>query len=257
MMKGIFCILIDTELLWGRKDIDYSKFIEKTKGERLIIKKLLALFKKYNIPVTWAIVGKLYEGTDPLWSGKDIISWIKKDKIHELGSHTYSHEIINQISAKQANDEFAKNKALSFVFPRNKIKYLDLLKKNGFKSYRGKDKSEHELLIPRIPPTGKIKITKNLVQIPSSMYFVSARGIRKYISLFNLRYIKSKLGINRAIKKQEIFHLWFHPIDFADNTKPLLKELEEILKYVSDKRNNGLLEIKTMEQIAKYEKPLE
>src|SRR5260221_3796464 len=107
-MKGTFCISIDTELLWGRKDLDYSKFIEKTKKERIIIKRLLALFKKYNISVTWATVGKLYEGNDPLWSGKDIIKSIKKDKIHELGSHSYSHEIFTNISLSIAENEIKK-----------------------------------------------------------------------------------------------------------------------------------------------------
>src|SRR6266478_1850693 len=101
MKKGIFCISIDLELLWGRKDLDYSKFINKTKKERNIIKKLLALFKKYNIPTTWATVGKLYTGKNPLWSGKDIVKLIKNQKIHELGSHTYSHEIITDISKEE------------------------------------------------------------------------------------------------------------------------------------------------------------
>ncbi len=251
MKKGIFCISIDLELLWGRKDLNYSKFIEKTKKERTIIKKLLALFKKYNIPVTWATVGKLYEGTDPLWSGKDIIKWIKTDKIHELGSHTYSHEIMSEISKEKAEVEIKKNLSKSFVFPRNKIKYLEILKKYGFKSFRGKDKIEYELLIPRTPPTDKAKITKGLIEIPSSIYFVSGRGLRKYIP-FGLRFLKSRLGIEQAIKKGEVFHLWFHPIDFADNSDALLKEFEQILKYADEKRKENLLDIKTMKQIAKY-----
>ncbi len=250
MTKGIFCISIDLELLWGRKDLDYSKFIEKTKRERSIIKKLLALFKKYNIPVTWATVGKLYEGNDPLWSGKDIIKLIKKEGIHELASHTYSHEIMSNISKEKAEKEIKNNLSKSFVFPRNKISHLELLKKYKFKSYRGKDATQYELLIPRIPPTGKIKIIKKLVEIPSSMYFVSSRGVRNYIP-YGLRLLKSKLGIRNAIKNNEIFHLWFHPIDFADNTNSLLREFEQILKYADKKRSKKLLEIKTMEQIAK------
>ena len=250
MKKGIFCISIDLELLWGRKDLDYSKFVEKTKQERTIIKKLLTLFTKYNIPVTWATVGKLYEGNDPMWSGKDILNSIKKERIHELGSHTYSHEIINEISKKEAEIEIKKNLSKSFVFPRNKIKYLEILKKYGFKSFRAKDKSEYELIIPRIPPTKRPKITEGLVEIPSSMYFVSARGIRKYVP-FGLRLLKSKLAINTAIKKKEIFHIWFHPIDFVDNTTSLLKELEQILKYADKKRQKELLDIETMQEIAK------
>lgn len=255
MNKGILCISIDTELMWGRKDLDHSKFVNKVKKEREVIKKLLRLFNKYNIPVTWAIVGKLYETGNSLWSGKDIISWIKDEKIHEIASHSYSHEDFSQISKTEAREELKKNKANSFVFPKNHINYLSLLKENNFKAYRGKDKSEFELLIPRIPPTGKVRLKNKLIEIPSSMYFVSARNIRKHIP-FGLRFYKSKLGINRAISKKEIFHLWFHPIDFVDNSNSLFMELENILKYANQKRVKGLLTIKTMKQIT-YEKSLE
>lgn len=250
MKKGMFCISIDTELLWGRKDLDHSKFVTKVKKERDIIKKLLNLFNKYNTPVTWAIVGKLYEKGDLLWSGVDIIQSIKQAKIHELASHSYTHEDFTKISASEAKIEFSKPKAYSFVFPRNHIAHLPLLKKAGFSTYRGRDKSEYELLIPKVPPTGTCRQRQGLIEIPSSMYFVSARGIRSYIP-FGVRYQKSKLGINQAINRKEIFHLWFHPIDLVDNSANLLSELEMILKYAHKMRQNKLLEIKTMEQIAK------
>ncbi len=249
MNKGVFCISIDFELLWGRKDLDYSKFIEKTKKERSVIKKLLNLFKKYNVSVTWATVGKLYESGDKLWSGKDIIDSIKKDKIHELASHSYSHEDFSKIPKTQAAKEYHFPKGVSFVFPRNKIAHLDLLKGNGFKNYRGKDMSEFELLLPRIPATGLPKLSRGLIEIPSSMYFVSARGIKKFIPQ-GLRLLKCKLGINRAVKQKQIFHIWFHPVDFVDNSKGLIKEFEEILKYASKMRSEDLLEIKTMKQIS-------
>ncbi len=248
MNKGIFCISIDTELLWGRKDLNYSSFIEKTKKEREIIKKLLKLFKKYNIPTTWAIVGKLNEGKDPLWSGKDIIKLIKSYKNQEIASHSYSHEDFSQISKEKAIKEIKKNKSDSFIFPRNKIKFLEILKKYGFTSYRAKDKSEFELIMPRIPPTGRPRKKKGLIEVPSSMYFVSGRGIKKYIP-YGLRLLKSILGINHAVKKKEIFHLWFHPVDFADNTEELLKEFEEILKYAHKQRLKNKLEIKSMREI--------
>ncbi|CAN5347072.1 hypothetical protein BH10PAT1_BH10PAT1_6030 [soil metagenome] len=249
MKKGIFCISIDVELLWGRKDLDYSKFINLTKKERIIIKKLLKLFKKYNIPATWAVVGKLYENGDKLWSGKDIIDLIKKNKIHELASHSYSHEDFTKISKNIAEKEFKKPLAFSFIYPRNHIAYLDLLKKNGFKAYRAKDKNEFELILPRIPPTDKVRIKNGLKEIPCSMYFVSARGFKKYIP-FGLRFLKSVFGINRAIKRKEIFHIWFHPVDFANNTKSLFKELELLLIYIDKKRQNNLIEVKTMQQIS-------
>ncbi len=250
MNKGVFCISIDTELLWGRKDLDYSSFIEKTKKERKIIKEILTLFSKYKIPATWAIVGKLYENGDKLWSGKDIISLIKKINDQELASHSYSHEDFTKISKEIANEEFKKPKATTFVYPRNHISHLNLLKKNGFNAYRAKDKSEFELLIPRIPPTANPKHQNGLIQIPSSMYFVSSRGYKKYIPSW-LRPLKSKLGINQAIKNKEIFHIWFHPVDFADDTNNLISQLETVLKYANKKRIEGKLEIKNISQIVK------
>ncbi|QQG47060.1 MAG: polysaccharide deacetylase family protein [Candidatus Woesebacteria bacterium] len=257
-MNGTFCISIDTELLWGRKDLDYSKFIERTKKERDIIKKLLSLFSKYNINTTWAIVGKLYEKGDEFWCGKDIVEMIKKKRIHELASHSYSHEDFTKISRKKAKQEFKKPRAFSFIFPRNHIAYLDLLKKSGFKAYRGPDETnttKHIIqlinLLLNIPPRTSNPIKdKGLINIPGSMYFVSARGVRKYIP-YGLRLRRAKSGIDKAISKGQIFHLWFHPVDFADNEKSLFREFENILKYAKSKRDKNLLEIKTMSQIAR------
>ncbi len=257
MKKGVFCISIDLELLWGRKDLDYSKFIGKTKKERQIIKKVLNLFENYDIPATWAIVGKLYENGNDLWSGKDIISSIKKLKSQEIASHSYSHEDFTKISKTKAQEEFSKNKANSFVFPRNHIAYLDLLKRNNFKAYRGADETSTtshifqlaKLLLGIPPSTAKPIYEKGLINIPGSMYFVSARGLRKYIPA-GARLTRAKLGIKQAISKREIFHLWFHPVDFVDQQAQLLKEFENILSYAYGKRKNGVLEIKTMKAIS-------
>lgn len=250
MNKGIFCISIDLELLWGRKDLDTKNFENYVKKERIVIKKLLFLFKKYNIQATWATVGKLNEDGDLLWSGKDILSWIQKDKNQEIGSHSYSHEIFDKITKDVAENEIKNFRKKSFVFPRNKINYLNLLKKYGFKSYRAKDQSEYELLIPRIPPVANPKTKNGLIEIPSSMYFVSTRGFRKYIP-YGLRYLKSKIGINKAIKNKQIFHIWFHPMDFSVNTSSLINEFEEILIYANKMRREGKLEIKNMDQTVK------
>ena len=81
------------------------------------------------------------------------------------------------------------------------------------------------------------------------MYYVSSRGLRKYIPNGS-RLLKAKLGIDKAIKNNEIFHIWFHPVDFTDCTDQMLKEFEEILKYANKKRASEKLEIKRMNDIA-------
>lgn len=271
MAKGIFCISIDTELLWGRKDLDYSGFIEKTKKEREIIIKILLLFDKYKIPATWAIVGKLFEQGDPLWYGRDIINTIKKYENQEIGCHSYSHPEFSKITKLEAEEEINKSiknakelgiKLNSFVFPRNKVNHLDLLHKYGFTSYRGTEpnvysevpvvyflRQVYSLLGPSTPPINKPRKEKQVLNIPGSMYFVSARGIRKYIPK-GLRFYKARAGIDNAIKEGKVFHLWFHPVDFADETTQMFTELESVLKYAQSKAKDNKLNILTMGAIA-------
>ncbi|MEK7169134.1 MAG: polysaccharide deacetylase family protein [Patescibacteria group bacterium] len=250
MKCGIFCISIDFELLWGRKDLPNFKYFEdRIPQERKVIDNLLSLFSKYNIPATWAIVGKIFEKDNPNYSGLDIIRKIGKVKDQEIGSHSYTHPEFTKISKKGALLEFNNFKQNSFVFPRNNINYLRELKKAGFKSYRGADDNEYELLVPRFPPVHNLKFKSGLLNIQGSMYFVSGRGLKKYIPK-GLRFLKSKLGIDNAIKQNKVFHLWFHPIDFVDDSQKLFSDFERILKYASEKRSIGKLKILNMGQIS-------
>lgn len=264
MKKGVFCISIDLELLWGRKDLDFKNFIWQVKREREIIKKLLEIFKKYKIPVTWAVVGKLFKYpsiTDEssfFWSGMDIIDQIKNCGNQEIACHSFSHANFEKIDKEMATQEItnsikvAKMKGIelkSFVFPRNKIAHSNILKKYGFTSFRGADKRPWELLLPSIPPVYKPKKECDVLNIPGSMYLVSARGVRKYIPM-GLRYLKVILGINKAIKEHKVFHLWFHPVDLANNTESLLNEIEKIIVFANKKRGQGKLDIKTMSEIS-------
>lgn len=266
MKKGIFCLSVDTELLWGRKHTDYSSFVPRVKKERRAIWRLLELFDKYKTPATWAIVGKILEKpkekNEPeakLWYGPDIVEEIIERKIHEIASHSYSHAFFRKIDKNAAAKELGawkkvvqKNKinSTSFIFPQNSIGHLGLLKKYGFNAYRGPDPREKEILIPAPPPVHSPQVKSGLVNIPGSLYYVSSRGARKYIPN-KVRVLKGKMGINRAIKEGKIFHIWFHPVDFVDNQKEMFVGFEQILSYAAQKRATGGLEIKTMQDIAK------
>lgn len=249
MTSGIFCISIDFELLWGRRDKSNLEYFEKRiPKERKAIDKLLFLFKKYNIPTTWATVGKLYDKNDLNYFGLDIIKKVKKVNNQEIGSHSFTHPVFTEITKQEAQYEFNSFKKSSFVFPRNKVKYLKELKDAGFKSYRGADKSEYELLMPRIPPVYKPVMNNGILNINGSMYFVSGRGFKKHIPP-GIRYIKSRLGIDNAIKQHKIFHIWFHPMDFVDDSQKLFADFEKILKYATNKRSRDKLQILNMDQI--------
>lgn len=174
-----FIISLDTELLWGviHTDADYSRLTRDTSAGRGVIDTLLSLFKLYNIPATWAIVGHLFldrckkeEGiphrnmprfkedwyssdpcTDihkaPLYYGKDIVEKILSSLVkHEIGYHSFSHVIFSECSREVAQAEIEEGVKLakemgislkSFVFPQDKVGHLDVLKENGFVAYRG------------------------------------------------------------------------------------------------------------------------
>lgn len=309
MKKGIFCISLDTELLWGRHDRPYQQFIPRTQKEREIIRTILSWCKKNKIPITWAIVGHLFlrscskvhnvkhpeiirsvkteEGRDwfaddpctsdkqdPSWYAPDIIKEIQNTQMQEIGLHSFSHVSFGSVlcTRETAESEIVaslkaasmyKIKFSSFVFPYNLIGYLDILKKYKFTSYRGIQQNipilrgffHHmfmalDFFLPTVPSIVTASLENGLVNIPASFYFPSSRGKRKYIPK-GMRFAKARKGIDAAIKQGKIFHLWTHPTDLADNTENLLEELHKIFMYAVAMQKKGLLEIKTMEEIAK------
>lgn len=150
-MKGIFTISLDFELHWGgfeKWPLDkiavspnrkaYNQYFLNTKR---VIPQMLALFKKYNIHVTWATVGMLmhedkeqlvqnfpnvkptyleqklsayhyienagignHEQEDPFHYADSLIHQILDTPNQELGSHTFAHYYCNEIG--QTIDQF-------------------------------------------------------------------------------------------------------------------------------------------------------
>ena len=258
---------------------------------------LLNLFEKYNIPATWAVVGHLFldhceceEGIphkgmprfkddwysfdpctniqkDPLYYGRDIVEKILSSRIkHEIGYHSFSHVVFSECSQEVAEAEIkegiklAKNFGItlkSFVFPENKIGHIDILKKYGFKIYRGEngcrkyDPSQNilvrkfngginKIVAPPVEPKWK----DGIWEIRSSMYFCDPQI--KFSVL-----LRAKLGLYRAIRSKKVFHIFLHPHDLL--WYPSLKtDLDKFLGIVARKRNEGKIEVMTMGEFASY-----
>lgn len=117
-------VSLDFELHWGVFDTYGESYNANILGAREAIPKILALFKKYNIHATWAVVGLLFnenknelaryspllkpsyenpklnsyncdigdnENSDKLHYAHSIIKLIKESPNQELASHSYSH----------------------------------------------------------------------------------------------------------------------------------------------------------------------
>jgi hypothetical protein len=214
---------------------------------------------------------------DPIWYGNDIVEKIRNSKPHqEIGCHSFSHIIFGDPGCSKEAAESDLHACIniahdngiifnSFIFPRNLEGHLPLLKKYGFNVYRGKDNTwfsnipYHKFqrilhyidqLLSISPRSVKIEETMpGLYNIPGSMLYMSMDGIRKVIPLSS-RVLKAKKGIEKAIKENGIFHLWFHPFNLVGNDKKMLKGIEDILKYAKTKEREGKLRIMTMQAIA-------
>ena len=260
------------------------------KNGRGCIDILLNLFEKHNITATWAVVGHLFldhceceDGIphrnmprfkedwysadpctdiqrDPLYYGKDIVESILSNRIkHEIGYHSFSHVVFSECSRGVAEAEIKVGNKLakefgitfkSFVFPENKIGHIDVLKKYGFKIYRGENltrgKMSQNILIRKfnggidkmIAPPTEPKWKDGIWMIPSSMYFCDTQ-IRFSV------LPRAKIGLCRAMQSKKVFHIWLHPHNLLIN--PSLKDdLDKFLGIVAKKRDEGKIEVMTM-----------
>jgi hypothetical protein len=218
------------------------------------------------------------EDENSIHLGKSLVEKIRKSRVpQEIGSHSFSHIVFGDegCSFETAESEISECVKIaetqgitlkSFVFPRNEIGYLEVLKKFGFTNYRGVEPNWYEnrnvpervrrglrlfdVLRAATPPTVMPELTKEgLWNIPGSAMFFPMHGFRRHIPM-NLRVKRVIKGLNSAVKKKEIFHLWFHPTNMCDELETMFDGLEKILAYASKLQEKGDLEFLTMEQVS-------
>ena len=213
----------------------------------------------------------------PAWYAPDVVEWIRNAKVrHEIGSHSFGHiyygdpECTAEMAAADLKEaiEVARRKGItlnSFVFPRNMVGHLEVLRKMGIKAYRGQDPLMrgwgfgpilrafhylHQLL--GIPPE-RIRAEETLPglwNIPGNQFFMPKVGIRTLIPMAcQVRRVKA--GINQAVKMGELYHLWFHPFNLNAKPDVMFSGLERIFAYAHCMREMGLLDILTMGEYAR------
>jgi peptidoglycan/xylan/chitin deacetylase (PgdA/CDA1 family) len=213
----------------------------------------------------------------PEWYGKDIVEKIINCLVkQEIGCHTFSHIDVkdNGCNRDCFTSELKKCRDLaqsfglelkSFVFPKNKVANIDLLKEFGYLCFRDKDNNwysnlpssckkiahiiDEYLCLPTRSTTAK-KLNE-VWNFPGNYFYVHKNGWAKNLPIC-FRVKKVKIGINKAIKKNQIFHMWFHPFNLASDPDGLFQGLEEIFKYFISLKEKGLIDNMTMKEAAEY-----
>lgn len=284
-MLGTFILSLDTEIAWGTDPQFRLRYAHCFDNYRALLRRLLDLLDQYHIPATWALVGQLMLPADdvqadvmqpPEWfHAPYVLDWIRSAKTaHEVGTHTFSHIYTDDPATTHAvwEAELEQCAALhrqlgltlrSLVYPRNQIKYVDTLAKVGIIVYRGVEGNRERerrgiahllhraLALP--PPTydpAALRVGKRLVNLPASQFLLAYDGMRGRIPTAS-RVQQAKIGIERAVARGEVYHLWFHPFNLGTSAR-MFEALEQILREAAQRREHGQLQVLTMEQAAEW-----
>lgn len=217
--KGTFVISFDTELGWGSIQSGLWKYRENKGYYRLTrnaVKKILDIFDQFELPATWAFVGKMLDecqaeldylpeniklkiknalnNSEPdTFYGIDLLEDVLSRKVnHEIGSHSYSHilfqegKIEEDIIATELRHMRKIEKKLglnvnSFIFPQNIEGFYDLLVKQNYHICRSTIQ-EKSLFNKKFILLAKInKIIKFLfLSPPMSNYSKHISGIKRF-----------------------------------------------------------------------------
>jgi len=201
------------------------------------------------------------EADDPFHFAPSLISLIASREGQEIASHSFSHYYCMEPGQTAADFEadlrgaiaiadHAGYKLLSYVFPRNQVnpEYLDVLQRYGVRIYRGNE----EVAIKRAASfSSQRRIHKRVGRLldayvsvcgdqlapwPSprspalirpSRYLRSSTAVLRYLEPRLLQRIRNQM--KAAVEQGQIFHLWWHPEDFAADGEHSLRFLREVL----------------------------
>jgi peptidoglycan/xylan/chitin deacetylase (PgdA/CDA1 family) len=288
MRSGSLCISIDVELAWGIWDKPSPAYHARcAEHEVAIVRDLVALFDRFSVTATWAIVGRLLELDDTaaratahgarIWYAPDVIGLVQAARTaQDIGSHSYAHIDFGAAPRESVRSDLASARRIhtqhglpfvSFVFPRNQVGHVDLLRDAGVKVYRSVDRGWHIAVRERlgtgagrlanladkalpIPPAVVQPIDHgDVVELPSSMLLMGRDGLRRLVHPAAV-VAKARLGLAAARRTGGVFHLWFHPSNFYYDTERQLHTLGLIVEAAATMRDRGEIEIRPMSSFA-------
>jgi peptidoglycan/xylan/chitin deacetylase (PgdA/CDA1 family) len=201
------------------------------------------------------------EGDDPFHFAPSLIRQIAETPDQEIASHSYSHYYCLEPGQTAEAFEADMQSALaiarhsgynirSYVFPRNQVNasYLPLLQKYGIDAYRGAGNVEankaDSFAVQRRPYKRALRLLDAYIDVcgrqvapwtpadPLACMLPSRylRPTSSYLRPFDrLKLTRIRNQLKAAAELGQIFHLWWHPEDFAAGGQPNISFLREIL----------------------------
>ena len=214
----------------------------------------------------------------PIFYGRSLVERLLEAPVaQEIGCHSFSHVIFGdpgcsrETAVSEARSCVAAAQELgitlrTFVFPRNSVGHLDVLREHGFICFRGPEpvwysrggrapkplrRAGHlaDVVAARRPPVVLPERTHGLINIPGSMMYFPAHGVRRHLPV-SRRVRRALKGVECAARDQRVMHLWFHPTNLADETDAMLSGLRTVFAEVARRRERGELDVLSMGELA-------
>lgn len=155
----------------------------------------------------------------------------------------------------------------SFVFPRNDVGHVDVLRDHGIQAYRGVDARWYEresvpsAVKPPLrfadeaargtPPVVEPIERDSVVEVPGSQVFRPSHDGWQYTP-GESSVARAKKGLRSAARTGGVFHLWFHPFNLGHAMDRDLDRLKDVLADAAKLSEEGELACRQLETVARY-----
>jgi peptidoglycan/xylan/chitin deacetylase (PgdA/CDA1 family) len=210
------------------------------------------------------------EHDDPFHFAPSLIAQISERPGQEIGSHSFSHYCCMEAGQTAADFEADLKSAIaiaansgyslrSYVFPRNQVNpsYLSYLERGGMQAYRANESAgskKSAAFSEQLRPHHRIiRLLDSYIDIhgdqtlewhdddPALMPIPASRFLRSYRSSFRQleRLLLQRIGkaMKHAAEHGGVFHLWWHPEDFAGDIDQNLRLLRCVLEILDQCRD--------------------
>ncbi len=199
--------------------------------------KLLELSEKYGIPLTWAICGKTAVEDRENYH-RILDSQVKQ----EIAIHTYSH--MDALECKPKEFEVDIRKCLdvvdmksapkTFIFPYNRENHFEVIRRLGFKTYRGKTRV--------VGPPAR----NNGLWNDRPVYYVDQKS-------YGAQSLMVKYA-DLCASSSALFHLWTHPwsIVIEGDANRMFRTLDPVFAHLDKMKRQGDMALCTMGELADH-----
>jgi peptidoglycan/xylan/chitin deacetylase (PgdA/CDA1 family) len=209
------------------------------------------------------------EDDDPFHFAPSLIAQISARKGQEIASHSFSHYYCLEEGQNEEDFEADLSSAIaiamnaghtlrSYVFPRNQVNpaYLAALKRSGILAYRGNEPVNARKAGPfaaqRRPGRRIVRLLDTYIDLygpltvappenAEPLSIQASRYLRPYRPGFGhlepLLVRRITEAMEYAAEHAEVFHLWWHPEDFASHLNRNLQTLRCLLEGFAEFRS--------------------